>query len=162
MIKKTLFMCLFILQSEMAYSQLDVSNGNSQTKAFQDVTMLIQIDAKKVEVLPKLRGLPQKNGSYQIIESSSLFSQDVYGVAYDHTQKAYVFLSGEVSFKIISTKNLSSLPSALSLKSKMVVSPDIYVMNAVSPSELVSAYNQLKASKTIEWVELKLNSGAIK
>ena len=160
--KKIIFIGLAFLQSEIAFAQLDFSTNITQTKAIQDVSMVIQVETRKVEVLPKLRGLPQKNGSYQIIESGAAFSKDTYGVAYDHTQKAQIFLSGEISFKVLSAYNISNLPSSLSLISKIIVSPDIYVINTTSPSELINVYNQLKSNKMIEWVELKSNPGAIK
>jgi hypothetical protein len=162
MIKKILLIGLAFLQTEMAFAQLDFSSNITQTKAIQDMSMLIQVDTRKVEVLPKLRGLTQKNGSYQIIESGALFSKDIYGVAYDHTQKAQIILSGEISFKILSAYNISALPSSLSLISKIIVNPNIYAINTSSPSELVNVYNQLKSNKTIEWVELKSNLDAIK
>jgi hypothetical protein len=82
-------------------------------------------------------------------------------VAYDHTQQAYIFLTGSISFKLLPGNNLSSIPSTISLRSKLIISPYNYVLNTSSPSELVTLFNLLKSNKAIEWVELHKIQGKV-
>jgi hypothetical protein len=58
--------------------------------------------------------LKQNNGTYQLINSESIYSQVLFGAAYDHTQQAYVFLTGSISFKLLPGNNFLQF-QALSL-----------------------------------------------
>ena len=130
-------------------------------KAVQDSAMIIIEGVRQIEILSNVRALKQNNGTYQLINSESIYSPDLFGVSYDHTQKTYIFLTGSVSFKLLPGNNLSSIPSTISLRSKLIISPYNYVLNTSSPSELVTLFNLLKLNKAIEWVELHKIQGKV-
>ena len=123
--------------------------------------MIIIEGVRQIEILSNVRALKQNNGTYQLINSESIYSPDLFGVSYDHTQKTYIFLTGSVSFKLLPGNNLSSIPSTISLRSKLIISPYNYVLNTSSPSELVTLFNLLKLNKAIEWVELHKIQGKV-
>jgi hypothetical protein len=159
--KKIIFILLSVLHSTIVLAQLDISISPIPEKAIQDSAMLIQVGNRKLEILSNKTAIRQSNGNFQIIDSKSLYSKDIFGVAYDHTQRAYVFLNGEIGFKFLTGNNLSSVPSAISLRSKLIVGPYNYALNATSPSDLVYLYNLLKSNQTIEWVELNTIQGKV-
>lgn len=159
--KKIIFLSLAYFYSSIAVAQLDITSNVVPEKSIQDSTMVIQVSNRKLEILSKVRAIRQQNGNFQLLESASIYSKDIYGVAYDHTQRAYVFLNGEIGFKFLTGNNLSSVPSTISLRSKLIVGPYNYVLNAPSPSELVYLYNLLKSSQSIEWIELNTIQGKV-
>jgi len=159
--KKVLYILILLLYSQITISQFNIPTNPIPKKAVQDSAMVIQEGIRQIEILSNVRALKQNNGTYQLINSESIYSQDLFGVGYDHTQQAYIFLTGSISFKLLPGNNLSSIPNTISLRSKLIISPYNYVLNTSSPSELVTLFNLLKSNKAIEWVELHKIQGKV-
>jgi len=159
--KKVLFIIVLFLYSHQLFAQMNLPTNPIPAKAVQDSAMIIIEGVRQIEILSNVRALKQNNGTYQLINSESIYSPDLFGVSYDHTQKTYIFLTGSVSFKLLPGNNLSSIPSTISLRSKLIISPYNYVLNTSSPSELVTLFNLLKLNKAIEWVELHKIQGKV-
>lgn len=153
-------MVLFF-SSHQIFAQINLPTNSTPVKAVQDSAMVIQEGIRQIEILSNVRAFKQNNGTYQLITSESIYSQDLFGVGYDHTQQTYIFLTGSISFKLLPNNNLSSIPSTISLRSKLIISPYNYVLNTSSPSELVNLFNLLKLNKTVEWVELHKIQGKV-
>jgi len=159
--KKILLALLIGISCKLSFAQLDIPNKVVQAQAVINPAMVIEVGPRKLEVISNLRALPLGNSKYRLINSESAFSSSVYGVAYDHTQKAYVFLTGDISFKLLNNSGLSALPSNISLRSKLLASPSTYVFNVNSPSDVVSLFNQLKSSSAVEWAEVFSVQGVV-
>jgi len=159
--KKVLFIIVLFLYSHQSIAQINLPTNPIPAKAVQNSAMVILEGIRQIEILSNVRALKQNNGTYQLINSESIYSQDLFGVGYDHTQQAYIFLTGSISFKLLPGNNLSSIPSTISLRSKLIISPYNYVLNTSSPSELVTLFNLLKSNKSIEWVELHKIQGKV-
>ena len=159
--KKVLFIIVLFLYSHQSFAQINLPTNPIPAKAVQNSTMVILEGIRQIEILSTVRALKQNNGTYQLINSESIYSQDLFGVGYDHTQQAYIFLTGSISFKLLPGNNLSSIPSTISLRSKLIISPYNYVLNTSSPTELVNLFNLLKSNKAIEWVELHKIPGKV-
>ena len=159
--KKILFSLLLLLNLGMAFGQLNAPSNPVPDKPVLNESLVVQLRTRKVEVLAGVRATKLSNGKYQLFNSEAAYSKDIYGAAYDHTQKAYVFLTGEVSFKLLSGYDLSSLASTISLRSKLIAPPNTYVLSVNSPTELVSVFNLLKSNQMIEWVEIYTLQGAV-
>jgi hypothetical protein len=159
--KKVLFISILLLYSQITISQFNIPTNPIPKKAVQDSAMVILEGVRQIEILSNVRALKNNNGTYQLINSESIYSPDLFGVAYDHTQQTYIFLTGSISFKLLPGNNLSSIPSTISLRSKLIISPYNYVLNTSSPSELVTLFNLLKSNKAIEWVELHKIQGKV-
>jgi hypothetical protein len=149
------------LYSQLTISQFNIPTNPIPKKAVQDSAMVILEGVRQIEILSNVRALKNNNGTYQLINSESIYSPDLFGVAYDHTQQTYIFLTGSISFKLLPGNNLSSIPNTISLRSKLIISPYNYVLNTSSPTELVNLFNLLKSNKAIEWVELHKIQGNV-
>jgi hypothetical protein len=159
---KKILIALFIFTLyKLSFAQLNIPNNAVPAQAVINPAMVIQVGTRKLEVMVNLRALPQGNSKYQLINSEAAYSSSVYGVAYDHTQKAYVFLTGDISFKLLNNGGLSSLPSNLALRSKLLASPSTYVFNVTSPSDVVNLFNQLKSNAAVEWAEVFTVQGVV-
>ena len=121
---------LIVFSYKPSFAQLNIPNNPVQSQAVINPALVIQVGARKLELIGNLRALPLGNSKYKLINSESANSNSIYGVAYDHTQKAYVFLTGDISFKLLNSVGLSSLTSAISLRSKLLAGPSTYVLNA--------------------------------
>ena len=159
--KKILFSLLLSLNLGIAFGQLNAPSNPVPDKPVLNESLVVQLRSRKVEVLAGLRATKLSNGKYQLFNSEAAYTKDIYGVAYDHTQKAYVFLTGEISFKLLSGYDLSSLASTISLRSKLIAPPNTYVLTVNYPSELVSLFNLLKSNPITEWVEIYTLQGAV-
>ncbi|MEA9602709.1 hypothetical protein VC188_11335 [Polynucleobacter sp. MG-28-Ekke-A2] len=159
--KKIIFILLICAAYKLSFAQLNISNNAPQSQAVTNPAMVIQVGQRKLEVMANLRALPLGNSKYQLISSDSAYSSGVYGVAYDHTQKAYVFLTGDISFKLLNNSGLSAIPSNISLRSKLLTSPSTYVFNVSSPADVVNLFNQLKSSPAVEWAEVFTVQGVV-
>lgn len=152
---------LVVFSYKPLFAQLNVPNNSVQAKAVINPALVIQVGARKLELISNLRALPLGNSKYQLINSESSYSSSIYGVAYDHTQKAYVFLTGDISFKLLNNAGLSSLSSTVSLRSKLLAGPSTYVLNVTSPSDVVKIFSELKSDPAVEWVEIFTIQGVI-
>jgi hypothetical protein len=159
--KKTILFLLICAAYKLSFAQLNISNNAPQTQAVTNPSMVVRVGQRNLEVMANLRALPLGNSKYQLINSESGYSSSVYGVAYDHTQKAYVFLTGDISFKLFNNSGLASLPSAITLRSKLLANPSTYVFNVNSPSDVVTLFNQLKSSPAVEWAEVFTLQGVV-
>ena len=159
--KKILLTLLVFVYCQIGFAQLIISKNILQADPILNPAMVIQVGARDLEVLPSLRALRLNDGKYQLIESESAYSGSLFGVAFDHTQKAYVFLTGDISFRLKNGSSLSVLPNTIAPKSKLIANPDTYVLNVNSPSEVVNLFNQLKASPAVEWAEVFIIQGVV-
>jgi len=159
--KKILFALLACIYCQMGLAQLIISKNVFRAEPILNPSMVIQVGSRDLEVLASSRAMRLNNGKYQLIDSNSAYSGTLFGVAYDHTQKAYVFLTGDISFRLKASSELSKLPNAIAVRSKLIVNPNTYVLNANSPADVVDLFNQLKASTAVEWAEVFIIQGSI-
>ena len=159
--KKTILILLICAAYKLSFAQLNIPNNSQQSQSVINPAMVIQVGQRKLEVMANLRALPLGNSKYQLISSDSAYSSSVYGVAYDHTQKAYIFLTGDISFKLLNNSGLSAIPSNISLRSKLLASPSTYVFNVNSPADVVNLFNQIKSSPAVEWAEVFTVQGVV-
>jgi hypothetical protein len=159
---KKILIAIFICSMPMwAFAQLSFSNNAVQDKPITNPALVIQQGSRTLEIMANLRALPLGSGKYQLMNSDAALSSNLYGVAYDHTQKAYTFLTGDISFKVANGSTLSSLPSTISLRSKLIASPNTYVLNVTTPTDIVTLLNLLKSSSAVEWTEVFTVQGVV-
>lgn len=159
--KKILIVILSMCMPFWANAQLSFSNTAVTDKPIINPALVIQQGARTLEIMANLRALPLGSGKYQLINSDAALSSNLYGVAYDHTQKAYTFLTGDISFKVAIGSTLSSLPSTISLRSKLIANPNTYVLNVTTPTDIVNLFNLLKSSSAVEWTEVFTIQGVV-
>jgi hypothetical protein len=152
--KKTISKLVFAVTLPLfSHAQLATPINSAPDVPIIDSAMVLQIGQRSVEIISGKRALPVSKDIFSLRESSSDFSKDVVGVAYDHTLKNYLFFTGLISFKLNSNSSISNLPTSISIHSDLIIKPDIYTISTKSPSELINTYNILKSNKFIDWVE---------
>ena len=170
LIKKLLATGLVLLACSLTWNQGVVAA--TQTQAIQDPQMVIN-GPNRLELLPTNRAVPQPSQGnfatpiFSIISTgaNAPITNTQLAVAYNHALNTTVFLSGEVSFKLKTGASLSSLQkdlqAVISVSPQLLVSPNVYIFNATSPSQIVNLTNQLKASSAVEWAEAAVILGRV-
>ncbi len=111
--------------------------------------------------MAKLHALSLDSGKYKLINSDAALSSNLYGAAYDYTQKAYTSSTRDINFKMANGSTLSSLPSTISLRSKLIANPNTYALNVTTPAGIVNLFNILKSSSAVKWTEVFTIQGVV-
>lgn len=137
----------------LANAQLVVPKPPLQ-RPIVDMTMVIQFGSHRIEVLPTERAVKQANGQYTKMTtgSSEALSKDRLGIGYSYASNAHILLNGEVSVKLRTGFPLTSL-GPLSSGAKLLVPPDLFVLNASTPLDLVRMMGALQTHQAVDWVE---------
>ena len=119
-----------------------------------DTAMLIQFGGQRIEVLPANRAVREANGQYSIVqaETSEVITTDRLGVGYSYASNSNILLSGEISVKLKPQYSMASLGS-LASGSKLLVSPDVYLLKANTPLDLIRIMGLLQANPAVNWAE---------
>ena len=159
--KEKFILILSILTWHIGYAQIIVPDPQPR-RAVSNLDMVIQFGGQKLEILPSKRAIRQPSGQYSIVvvDTSEAINKDKLGVAYSFALASNVMFTGEISFKTRAGANASST-GALATRVKVLVPPDVYVLTANSPIELVSLVKLLQKNPSVEWVEPFIAHGRI-
>jgi len=145
-----------IFACSTVYAQMSAPNVSPAIVAPPSNDMILETKGGKLEVLLNQRAIPTANRSRFNIEkndNNDNFSTKNLGIVYNHSLKMKGFLTGEISFKIKNGTQISSLSNANLSGAKLLVPPDVYVINANNGKELIGIFKWLASSPAIEWVE---------
>lgn len=149
-----IFILIFsTLVCTLANAQLVVPEPPLQ-RPIMDMNMVIQFGGHRIEVLPAKRAVLQANGQYTKMTTgtSEALSKDRLGIGYSYASNTHVLMNGEVSVKLRTGFSLTSL-GPLSTGAKLLVPPDLFVLNASTPHELVRMMKALQTHRAVDWVE---------
>lgn len=118
------------------------------------MTMVIQFGSHPIEVLPTKRAVKQANGQYTMmtIGTSEAMTKDKLAIGYSYASNAHVLLNGEISVKLRTGYSLNAL-GPLSKGAKLLVPPNLFVLNASTPLDLVRMMSALQTHQAVDWVE---------
>ncbi len=128
--------------------------GIKPTRSIIDPAMIIQFGGQKLEILPNLRAIRKDLNTYTILNAnvSEAISKENLGVAYSYAIKSNILLNGEISIKLRDGYTASAL-TAISTNAKILISPDIYIITASTPQDLVKWVNLLQTLPSVQWIE---------
>lgn len=141
------------LVSTSAYAQLMVPHA-ATPRPVSNPAMVIQFGSHRIEVLPTLRAVKQDNEQYRLVEAgtSEVMNKDKLGVGYSYASNAKILMTGEINVRLKAGYSLSSLGS-LAARSKLLLPPDLYVVPASTPVDLVGIMGVLQDNPAVEWFE---------
>ena len=147
------FFLLFAMSCDFASAQLLVPEP-PPPRAVSNAAMLIQFGGQRIEVLPANRAVRESNGQYSIVQAdvNEVMTMDRLGVGYSYASNSNIMLSGEVSVKLKPQYSMASLGS-LAAGSKLLVSPDVYLLKASTPLDLIRMMGLLQANPAVSWAE---------
>jgi hypothetical protein len=149
-----IFILIFsTLACTQASAQLVVPEPPIQ-RQITDMTMVIQFGSHPIEVLPTKRAVKQANGQYTMmtIGTSEAMTKDKLAIGYSYASNAHVLLNGEISVKLRTGYSLNAL-GHLSKGAKLLVPPNLFVLNASTPLDLVRMMSALQTHQAVDWVE---------
>lgn len=149
-----IFILIFAsLACPLANAQLVVPEPPLQ-RPILDMNMVIQFGGHRIEVLPAKRAVLQVNGHYTVMSTgtSEAITKDRLGIGYSYASNTHVLMNGEVSVKLKTGFSLTSL-GPLSTGAKSLIPPDLFVLNASTPQELVRMMGALQSHRAVDWVE---------
>ena len=143
----------FAMACDSASAQLLVPEP-PPSRAVSDAAMLIQFGAQHIEVLSTSRALRDSNGQYSLVhaEASEAITMERLGVGYSYASNSNILLSGEISVKLKPQYSMASLGS-LATSSKLIASPDMYLLKANTPVDLVRIMGLLQTNPAVNWAE---------
>ena len=149
-----IFILIFsTLACTLANAQLVVPEPPLQ-RPVMDMNMVIQFGGHRIEVLPAKRAVLQANGHYTALSTgtSEAMTKDRLGMGYSYASNTHVLMNGELSVKLKTGFSLTSL-GPLSTGAKLVIPPNLFVLNASTPHELVRMMRALQTHPAVDWVE---------
>lgn len=151
-----MFIRAFILSGLLcttAYAQLMVPHATTP-RPVSNPAMVIQFGGQKIEVLPTMRAVKQANEQYLLVEAgaSEVMNKNKLAVGYSYASNAKILMTGEINVKLKAGYSLSSLGS-LSVRSKLLLPPDLYIVHASTPVDLVGIMVALQGNPSVEWLE---------
>lgn len=143
--------------SALAYAQACgqlVAPQAPTPRPVSNAAMVIQFGSQRIEVLPASRAVKQANGQFSVVDAgnSEAMTKDRLGVGYSYASNAKVLMNGDISVKLRAGYSVTSL-GPLAAGSKLLVPPDLYVLNASTPLDLVRMMGTLQANPAVDWVE---------
>lgn len=147
------FLLSFAMACDLASAQLLVPEP-TPPRVVSNAAMLIQFGGQRIEVLPASRAVRESNGQYSIVQAdtSEIMTMDRLGLGYSYAINSNVLLSGEISVKLKPQYSMASMGS-LAAGSKLLVSPDLYLLKANTPLDLVRMMGLLQANPAVNWAE---------
>ncbi len=136
------------------------------TKAVTDPVMVIDDRGSQLEILEKLRAIPETQSDgrtvYRVVTvaASSRIGPSQFGVAFNHALQKQGFLTGEIAFKMKGDQHPSGFDPYDYPGLAKVINPNVYEVVVGTPREFVDVYNRLKGRNDLEWVEPVLIHGA--
>jgi len=149
-----IFILIFsTLACTLANAQLVVPEPPLQ-RPIMDMNMVIQFGGHRIEVLPAKRAVLQANGHYTVMSTgtSEAMTKDRLGMGYSYASNTHVLMNGEFSVKLKTGFSLTSL-GPLSTGAKLLIPPNLFVLNASTPHELVRMMRALQTHPAVDWVE---------
>ena len=143
--------------SALAYTQACgqlVAPQAPTPRPVSNAAMVIQFGSQRIEVLPTSRAVKQASGHYNVVDAgtSEAMTKDKLGVGYSYASNAKILMNGDISVKLRAGYSVTSL-GPLAAGSKLLVPPDLYVLNASTPLDLVRMVGALQANPAVDWVE---------
>ena len=147
------FLIVVLLAATAAHAEL-APPPVAAPRQVGDAAMVIHSNGQQLEVLPGSRAVRKNTGRHQLVAAShsDTITKDQLGVAYSYATGDNVLLTGEISFKLKAGANIAQLGS-LARGAKIFAPPDVYLVKASTPSEIVRLTRQLQASSAVEWAE---------
>jgi len=144
---------LFAMACDFASAQL-LAPDPTPPRVVSNAAMLIQFGGQRIEVLPASRAVRESNGYYSIqqADTSEVIAVDKLGVGYSYASNSNVLLSGEITLKLKPQYSVASL-GTLATGSKLLVSPDLYLLKANTPLELIRMMGLLQSNPAVNWAE---------
>lgn len=123
-------------------------------RAISDMGMVIQFGSHRIEVLPTKRAVKQANGQYKVMTTgtSEAITKDKLGIGYSYASNTHVLINGELNVKLRTGYSLTSL-GALASGAQLLIPPDLFVLNASTPHDLVRMMGALQTNRAVDWVE---------
>ena len=144
---------LFVWACTLANAQL-VAPLAPAPRPVSNAAMVIQFGSQRIEVLPAIRAVKQANGQYNLVDAgvTETITPDRLGVGYSYVSNDKVLINGDISVKLKTGFSATSLGS-IAVGSKLLVPPDLYVLSARTPLDLVRMIGMLQANPAVDWVE---------
>lgn len=133
-----------------------------------DPTMVVMDRGAKLEVLPTRRVVTttDRNGravanSVTTAGANSPIGAKNLGVVFNHAMQQQGYISGEIAFQMKPGLKLAGFSAALYPGLKKITTPEVYVVNARTPSEFIAVLKRLQARNDLEWVEPTVTYGLL-
>ena len=141
------------LACHLAHAQL-MAPDHPPERSVGNADMVVQPGGHRLEIFPDSRAVGQGKGTHKLSAASSFepISRTKPAVAYSYATGGNVMLSGEISFKLKGGASVATV-GAFAAGAKLLVPPDVYMLTASTPADLVNVLNQLQGSSAVEWVE---------
>lgn len=148
-----LILIFFTLGHTLANAQL-VAPAPPTQRPVIDTNMVIQFGNHRIEVIPGKRAVKQLNGQYSLVtaETFDTISNDRLAVGYSYVSNAQIMLNGEINIKLKAGYSLTTLGSN-SEGAKLLIPPDLFVLSASTPLDLVRKMKVLQTNPAVDWVE---------
>jgi len=146
---------LSALAYTMANAQLLAPQTPTPTpRPVSNAAMVIQFGSQRIEILPAIRAVKLADGQFKIVDAgtSESMTKDKLGVGYSYASNAKVLMNGDISVKLKAGYSANSLGS-LAAGSKLLVPPNLYVLSASTPLDVVRMMDLLQANPAVDWVE---------
>lgn len=148
---------LLLILSTLVYTQANaqlVAPAPPKQRQVIDTNMVIQFGNHRIEVIPGKRAVKQLNGQYSLVtaETSDTISKDRLAVGYSYASSAQIMLNGELNVKLKTGYSLTALGST-SEGAKLLIPPDLFVLSASTPHDLVRKMKVLQTNPAVDWVE---------
>ena len=123
------------------------------SKSVSNPAMVIMDRGVKLEVIPSLRVVldDSSRSTLASASASSAIDPQHLGVVFNHSMQVRGYATGEIAFKAKDAFDPSAVASYPGLK--LVVDPNIYLVVARTPQELIDLTKRLQGEANIEWVE---------
>lgn len=133
-----------------------------------DPTMVVMDRGAKLEVYPTRRVVTTTDSNGRMVANvvatagvnTSIGAKNL-GVVFNHAMQQQGYISGEIAFQMKPGVKLSGFSSALYPGLKKITAPEVYVVNARTPSEFIAVLKRLQARSDLEWVEPTVTYGSL-
>ena len=145
-----------LLVNNFSLAQITVNNITNDTKNIEDLSMMAFSGKNNLEILATKRGISKHDNKFLIKEdrAESEYSKDSMGVAFNHTNKSYVLLTGEISFKIKPGYSINSIKNMPAKNIIQFKSQDFFILKTFTPKELINSFHILNSESSVYDVEI--------
>ncbi len=161
------YIILLILVLAVGPARADLQPPPRNLQEVTDPSMVIMDRGAKLEIFPSKRATPRTDSTgrviaHQVVASNagSMIGPRHLGVVFNHAMQQQGYITGEITVKLKAGHSASALKSALYPGLKRITNPEVYVVNARTPSEFLQVLKSLHARSDLEWVEPTVEYGA--
>jgi hypothetical protein len=125
-----------------------------------DASMIVMDRGAKLEVLPTKRATLKVDSSGHVVahhviaaSTNAAIGSHRLGVVFNHALQQQGYITGEIAFQMKAGYTQAGLNPALYPGLKKITEPDVYVVNARTPTEFIQVIKRLQTRSDIQWVE---------